>query len=96
MKITIYQEINPTFRVDSNKKLYKIGDYKIVWEGEVVMLEESVEDFLEVIFGLFNNGNYPKNYEGHSLSVGDIVELENGDIWICADCGWNKVEWVQD
>lgn len=93
MKVTIYQEINPSFRVDDDKKLYKIGDYKIVWEGKIVLVEESIEDSLETIFELFNNGNYPKDYRGHSLSVGDIVEFENGDMWICASCGWNKVEW---
>lgn len=92
MKITIYQENDPMFRVDDEKKIYDKNSYHKVYEYKTVVVEESVEDLLENIFSVFNRGNYPEEYKGHSLSVGDIVELENV-AYICANCGWNKVEW---
>lgn len=95
MKISIYQAINPTFRVDSEKKQYKIGDYKIVYQYETIAVEESIEDLLENIFMLFNRSEKPEEYKGHSLSVGDIVELDN-NLYICDSIGWNKIEWVKD
>lgn len=91
MKITIYQENNPMFRVDENKKVYEKAHYHKVYEYESVMVEESVEDCLETIFMLFNRETKPDGYNGHSMSVGDIVEIENV-AYICANCGWNKVE----
>jgi len=31
--------------------------------------------------------------ESRSTSVGDLVEDEDGQLWFCAGCGWEKVEW---
>lgn len=104
MFITIYQEVNPTFRVDSNKKLYKIGDYKEVYEMEWNRYElPNDKDILEALFATFNQPPYPPSYRGHSMSVGDIVEIrDHKDFtkgsrkYICDSFGWNKIEWVQD
>lgn len=95
MKITIYQAINPTFRVDSEKKLYKIGDYKIVYSYNTIAVEDSIEDLLENIFLQFNSGRKPEGYNGHSLSVSDIVEVDN-NLYICDNVGWKQIEWMKD
>lgn len=31
--------------------------------------------------------------ESRSTSVGDVVEDEKGQVWVCASVGWEKVEW---
>ena len=94
MKVTIYQENDPMFRVDDNKKVYDKEKYHKVYEYKAMAVEESPEDFLETVFCQFN-GEKPEGYNGHSLSVGDIVELDNS-VYICASCGWNRIEWVKD
>jgi hypothetical protein len=33
--------------------------------------------------------------ESRSTSVGDLVEDEDGQLWFCAGCGWEKVEWSE-
>ena len=77
--ITIYQPLNPTFRVDKSVSTYFMDDYKVVFTEEV---DESVyggqtdNQILEGLFTRFNMGNYPESYKGHSLSVGDIVKIE--------------------
>lgn len=77
--ITIYQPLNPTFRVDKSVNTYFVDDYKVVFKEEV---DESVyggqtdNQILEGLFTRFNMGNYPESYKGHSLSVGDIVRIE--------------------
>lgn len=94
MEYQIYQEKNPIFRVDDNKKLYNKADYKLVWEDEINL--PSSNDTLTLaneLYTKFNIGEKPEGYKGHSLSVGDIIEFENGDKWICASFGWNKVDW---
>lgn len=58
--------------------------YDKVYEGE--MLDD--ED-LDDLFCKFNHGTLP--YEGHSLSVSDIVEIE-GKFYYCDDYGWEEVE----
>jgi hypothetical protein len=32
-----------------------------------------------------------KHGKCHSLSVGDIVEADDGTKWVCATCGWNQL-----
>jgi hypothetical protein len=31
--------------------------------------------------------------ESRSTSVGDLVEDEDGQLWLCCGVGWSKVEW---
>lgn len=93
-KISIYQENNPMFRVDDTKKIYNKSDYHKVYEYDMVAVEESVEDFLETVFMCFNKDVKPEGYTGHSMSVGDIVEID-GVAYICANCGWNEVKWEE-
>ena len=34
--------------------------------------------------------------ESRSTSVGDVVEDENGKLWLCASVGWEEVEWTTE
>ena len=71
-------------------------DYKVVAEVET--------DALGNVFGLTNHIEYEwwKNEgvtlieESRSTSVGDVVEDGNGQLWICASVGWEKVEWNEN
>lgn len=93
MKITIYQENNPMFRVDDEQKVYEKAHYHKVYEMDWNRYElPKDENILETLWSVFNNPPYPESYKGHSMSVGDIVELDDR-VYICASIGWNKVEW---
>ena len=61
------------------------GMYDLVWEGETEAhdLNEVYEQF---------NLYHPDNFKGHSLSVSDLVEREDG-MWFVDDFGFKKVEW---
>ena len=64
--------------------------YEEVWDGEV---EESndVFDTLEHIFCQFNIGRKPEGYKGHSLSVSDIIRLED-KFYYCDSIGFEEIE----
>ena len=89
MKYTIYQPKQPSFMVESDKKNYSKESYNKVYAGEI--LEDlTTDDILEKIFCIFNMRR-PEDFKGHSLSVGDIVVLDE-QAYICDIFGWNKIE----
>jgi len=49
------------------------------------------EDFLEEVFKKFNI-NRPDNFKGHSLSVSDIIILDNDRIWYCDSFGFKEMK----
>lgn len=55
------------------------NNYKKVYETKVSSQIKNVlttEEILEGLFALFNTDK-PSNYEGHSMSVSDIIKLDN-------------------
>ena len=36
----------------------------------------------------------PADYHGRSLSVGDVVETDDGHLWFCDAFGWAPVSWA--
>ena len=68
---------------------FDIQDYKEVYAGELQTTIESKDDILEQIFQKFNL-NHPEDFHGHSLSVSDVVILDN-EIYFCDSFGWKKV-----
>lgn len=94
----IYQPKEPTFRVDENQKDYNREDYKNVYAE--FLMEDDGGDYkiLEKLFEMFNIRR-PQNYDGRSMSVGDIVALkdhwadqeEKPRYYICDSFGWNKI-----
>ena len=97
MKIIIYQENNPMFRVNDNKKVYDKKKYHKVWEEDVLdsLYFGKDKQTLELLFERFNMEDKPESYMGRSMSVGDIVEIDN-NVYVCASFGWNKVAWGKE
>ena len=68
---------------------FDITDYKEVYSSE---LQTTIEDKMAVLEQLFDkfNRNHPEDFTGHSLSVSDVVILDN-EIYFCDSFGWKKV-----
>ena len=95
-QINMERDINQVkFRSFKNVKEFDFSIYDEVWSGE----NPDGCDDLEGIFEVFNL-DHPEDFNGHSLSVSDIVhiidsknpnKLPNG-YWYCDSFGWKKVE----
>ena len=64
--------------------------YKKSYEGKVNVDLEDVEDILCNIYETFNI-NHPSDYKARSLSVGDIIELDNVK-YAVASFGFDKLD----
>lgn len=65
-----------------------LNDYDVVFTGE--LLEECDELVMcEQLFTTFNI-NHPENFKGHSLSVSDIVKI-NENYYFCDNFGFVKL-----
>ena len=72
----IYQPNQPTFRVEKGRDVYFLEDFHEVYEGEYDRKSNQKDiETLEWLFEKFNMAR-PSDFKGHSLSVGDIVELK--------------------
>ena len=75
-------------------------NYRLVYEGNV----ETRKDAQQTLDGLFRRFNIdrPTGFEGHSLSVSDIIYLADGESsgwWFCDAYGWKLLsgeEWGAD
>ena len=88
--IKIYQlrgynkaKFKPLSMVKAQMIMPRIEDYKLVWQGQV-MDNAGLDD----IYRAFNT-IHPKDYKGHSLSMSDIVCM-NDEYYYC-DFGWKDV-----
>lgn len=62
--------------------------YRIVWESK-----ENPD--LDAIYTKYNNDNRPNNCVCRSLSISDIIEIEDGQgsiFYICDNFGWTEIE----
>jgi len=64
--------------------------YQKVYEGEIEE-SENIYETLEQIFTKFNIGKKPEGYQGHSLSVSDIIAID-GKFYYCDDYGFEEIE----
>lgn len=101
MKYTIYQisfpktkeEENIYFKyafrpLDSIDKVH-FENYKNIYSGDID-IKDNVMVMLEKLFTIFNI-DHPKDFRGHSLSVSDIVKMNN-KYYYCDDFGWTEVK----
>ena len=65
-----------------------LKDYEVVYAGELDYLE--MPDALEELFKIFNIKR-PKDFEGRSMSISDIVEVD-GKNYYCDDIGWVELK----
>ena len=66
-----------------------LNRYKVVYCDTIDTDCLNIHEFLESMFTKFNI-NHPKDFRGHSLSVSDVVYINNG-YWFCDDFGWKKI-----
>ena len=70
---------------------FNFQDYKKVYESEIKGHTEYVNNIqiLEKIFEIFNI-NHPEDFHGHSLSVSDVIVLED-KMYYCDSLGWKEI-----
>lgn len=97
MKYTIYQlELEHPNKFLSYERTKKLGvpirgaDYKTIYSGE--MNEDlSQEDALDKLYFLFNSDSRPNAFAGHSLSISDVVVLDEKDAYYVDIIGFKKL-----
>lgn len=91
--ITIYQ-IEDIANVDYayrsfDKSKFNFDDYRKIYEFDMDCTDMVDMDILEECFLLFNARPH-KDYKGHSLSVSDIVFIDD-DGYYCDTLGWSNI-----
>ncbi len=74
---------------DFDKNKFRFSDYQQVYEMDVD--DDFYADILEQLFSLFNQyDKRPKDFEGHSMSVSDIVVID-GKGYYCDAFAWSNM-----
>lgn len=68
---------------------FNFNNYKEVYSGTLENVSDNIFENLEKIYTKFNI-NHPDDFVGHSLSVSDLVEINN-ELYYCDRFGWTKV-----
>lgn len=76
---------------DFDENRFNFNDYNCMFNGEVECEEACCGDLatLESIWEVFNI-DHPLNFHGHSLSVSDIVFVNN-KYYYCQSMGWEDI-----
>ena len=69
---------------------FDFNNYKEVYDGNIIESSPDIYKVLDEIFHLLNIGKRPENYNGHSLSVSDVVYID-GRYFFCDSYGWEEV-----
>lgn len=79
----------------ATKHGWSFDPYQLVWSGK----EEAGDDLdlLDFLYEVFNERR-PDNFKGHSLSVSDIIEVQEADVvdqeptyYYCDSFGWQDI-----
>lgn len=95
MQIRIYQIKNNDKKFVSYQTALELGginaaDYRLAYSGDIVV--EDMETALERIYAICNN-KQPLGYNGHSLSVSDIIEVREWNSYFYVDdVGFQKLD----
>ena len=65
------------------------SDYETVYTGEIEP-RATVDETLEALYVLFNT-NHPADYRGRSMSVSDLVALEDTGTYFCDSIGFKQL-----
>jgi hypothetical protein len=70
----------------------ELRGYDLVYDGELAVQYAEGDDIkiLDYLFHELNVGDRPIGYQGHSLSVSDLVTLEDR-LYCCQSIGWKPV-----
>lgn len=63
-------------------------EYETVYTGEITGTDTNT--ILEKIYTIFNTA-HPADYRGRSLSVSDLVTLEETGTYFCDSIGWKQI-----
>lgn len=88
----ILQSKNPNFGSFDEYK-FNLNDYASVYSGKLFDDNSSKEEILEDLFFAFNV-QIPDDFNGHSLSVSDIVVINSDDgnnYYYCDPFGWKNI-----
>ena len=82
--------------IEDKKVSALLDKYKELYDAEVEKFSTSKKHtgILEDLFRVFNVER-PDDFQGHSLSVSDIVKLYDGTVeeyWYCDSFGWSLLE----
>lgn len=70
------------------KNKFDINEYEKVYEGDINGYKSIVET-LNRLFEIFN-AKHPEDFNGHSLSVSDVVKLDD-KYYYCDSIGWKEL-----
>ena|GEM_PF-1106479 len=71
--------------VESNGINLTLDLYNKVYEGET-----EDETTLDDLFRILNIGRKPEGFNGHSLSISDVIEMD-GKFYYCDSFGWKEI-----
>ncbi len=96
MKYTVYQLplMNDLtymgFEFATNHGGVHIENYKKVYEGNIDTDTLDTDIILDDVYTICNL-DIPEGYEGHAMSVSDIVEIEGLGTYFCDSIGWKRI-----
>ena len=76
-----------------NPEKFSFLDYECLGEGQFDVADKTDLEICELIFYVFNM-HMPAEFEGHSLAMSDVIELDDGAsrrLYYCNPCGWLQV-----
>lgn len=76
-----------------NPNKFNFEDYECRYISEIEKEDKTYIELCDDIFYIFNM-RIPENFEGHSLSVSDIIELQPYGVptfYYCNMCGFTKL-----
>ena len=75
----------------NGKGCVRMDNYDRVYEFD---MESSCDLTLDDIYEIFNM-HRPEDFHGHSLSVSDVSETDDG-FYYCDSFGWKTLDWGKD
>jgi len=88
--------LNTLLHFDTDGYIPHSNDYELVAVVHGTDLENAFYFTNHIDKEWFDHLNVEVVKESRSTSVGDLVEDEDGQLWFCAGCGWEKVEWADE
>lgn len=99
-KFKVFQSINWSLNslLHFNTEGYvpNLKDYELVAVVNGLNVEQAFYFTNHIDKQWFDHLNVEVVKESRSTSVGDLVEDEDGKLWLCQGCGWEEVVWGDD
>jgi hypothetical protein len=73
-----------------HKEKINLNRYLIAYEKQINLSYSTIHEVLDYLFRIFNI-EHPKDFDGYSMSVGDIIEI-NEIFYYCDSFGWKEIQ----